>query len=118
MVTRHPIQMWKWVCSNEPNPAHRKDFASVQHVRMQAKSTAIPCELGVNKGSKVNERNFENVNLYREIVASLIYLITCTTPDFCYVVTYLSQHLSKPMKAHYAISKQVLRYLKGTQDRC
>ena len=84
----------------------------------ECKPKAIPCELGVTKGSTVNESNFENVGLYREIVGSLIYLMTCTRPDLCYVVTYLSQHLSKPMKAHYAISKQVLRYLKGTQDRC
>ena len=54
------------------------------------KPKAVPCELGVNKASTVNESEFENVNLYREIVGSLIYLMTCATPDLCYVVTYLS----------------------------
>ena len=53
----------------------------------ECKPKAIPCELGVNKGSTVNESNFENVVLYREIVGSLIYLMTCTRPDLYYVVT-------------------------------
>ena len=82
------------------------------------KPKAVPCELGVNKASTVNESEFENVNLYREIVGSLIYLMTCTRPDLCYVVTYLSQHLSKPMKLRYGMAKQVLRYLKCTYNRC
>ena len=82
------------------------------------KSKAVPCQLGANKASTVNESEFENVNLYRKIVGSLVYLMTCTRPDLCYVVTYLSQHLSKPMKSHYGMAKQVLRYLKGTHNRC
>ena len=79
---------------------------------------AVPCGLGANKASTVNELKFENVNLYREIVGSLIYLMTCTRPDLCYVVTYLSQHLSKPMKSHYGMAKQALRDLTGTYNRC
>ena len=82
------------------------------------KLKAVPCELGANEANNTNESEFENANLYREIVGSLIYLMTCTRPDLCYIVTYLSQHLSKPMKSHHGMAKQVLRYLKGTQDRC
>jgi len=77
-----------------------------------------PSESGANKPSETNESDFENTNLYREIVGSLIYLITCTRPDLCYVVAYLSQHLSKPKKSHFGMAKQVLRYLKGTPNRC
>ncbi|XP_033100790.1 secreted RxLR effector protein 161-like [Anneissia japonica] len=43
--------------------------------------------------------------------------MVCTRPDLCFVVTKLSQHLSKPMKSHFNIAKQTLRYLKGTQYR-
>ena len=82
------------------------------------KPKAVPCELGANKASKSNESEFENTNLCREIVGSLIYLMTCPRSDLCYVVTCLSQHLSKPMKSHYGMVKQVLRYLEGTSDRC
>lgn len=81
------------------------------------KPKAVPCELGANKACESNGSEFENASLYREIVGSLIYLMTCTRPDLCYVVTYLSQHLSKPLKTHYGMAKQVLRYLKGTPCR-
>ena len=39
-----------------------------------------------------------------------------TRPDICYAVTKLSQHMSKPTKAHLSMAKHVLRYLKGTLD--
>ena len=81
------------------------------------KPKAVPCQLGANKACETNGSEFEKANLYREIVGSLIYLMTCTRPDLCYVVTYLSQHLSKPLKTHYGMAKQVLRYLKGTPCR-
>jgi len=69
-------------------------------IRMSdCKPKAVPCEPGANKASETNESDLENTNLYHEIVGSLIYLMTCTRPDLCYVVTYLSQHLSKP-KSH------------------
>ena len=33
---------------------------------------------------------------YCEIVGSLIYAMTCTRPDLCWVVSRLSQHLAEP----------------------
>ena len=51
---------------------------------------------------------------YREIVGSLIYLMTCTRPDICWAVTKLSQHLSNPLEMHMVAAKHVMRYLKGT----
>ena len=73
------------------------------------KPKAVPCELGANKACEAIGSEFENANLYREIVGSLIYLMTCSRPDLCYVVTYLSQHLSKPLKTHCGMAEQVLR---------
>ena len=32
------------------------------------KSKAFPCQLGVNKASTIDKREFEDTNLYREIV--------------------------------------------------
>ena len=81
------------------------------------KPKAVPCELGANKACETNGTEFENASLYREIVGSLICLMTCTRPDLCYVVTYLSQNLFKPLKTHYGMAKQVLRYIKGTPCR-
>ena len=42
--------------------------------------------------------------------------MTCTRPDICWIVTKLSQYLSRPLKCHWVAAKHVLRYLKGTLD--
>ena len=54
---------------------------------------------------------------YREAVGSLIYIMMCTRPDICWIITRLSQHLSKPLQSHWVAVKQVLRYLKGSIDK-
>ena len=54
--------------------------------------------------------------LYRARVGSLIYVMTGTRPDLCYVVTKLSQKMYKPTQADLGAAKHVLRYLKGTQE--
>ncbi|CAB4006846.1 Hypothetical predicted protein [Paramuricea clavata] len=56
----------------------------------------------------------EDLNSYRQIVGSLIYVMTRTRPDLCHIVTKLSQHMSKPMVAALNAAKYILRYLKGT----
>ena len=53
---------------------------------------------------------------YREVVGSLIYAMTCTRPDICWVITRLSQYLSKPLESHWVGTKHVLRYIRGTLD--
>ena len=58
--------------------------------------------------------DFVDSRKYRELVGSLIYAMTCTRPDICWIVTTLSQYLSKPVQAHWVAAKHVLRYLKGT----
>ena len=50
--------------------------------------------------------------LYRAIVESLIYIISGTRPDLCYIVTKLSQNMARSTEA-----KHVLRYLKGTTEQ-
>ncbi|XP_042892363.1 secreted RxLR effector protein 161-like [Penaeus japonicus] len=57
-----------------------------------------------------------NATLYRDIVGTLIYIMTGTRPDMSYVVTKFSQCMSKPTKAHLNAAKHVLKYLKGTLD--
>jgi len=63
-----------------------------------------------------NDRDPVDPKRYREAVGSLIYAMTCTRPDICWIVTKLSQYLSRPMKEHWIAVKHVLRYLKGTLD--
>ena len=74
-----------------------------------------PCEL--NPSSVVHSDSFDkSTRRFREIVGSLIYLMTCTRPDLSWTVTKLSQHLAEPTAADWVMVKHVLRYLKGTSD--
>ena len=53
---------------------------------------------------------------YREAVGCLIYAMICTRPDICWIITKLSQYLSKPSKSQWVAVKHVMRYLKCTID--
>ena len=48
---------------------------------------------------------------YREMVGSLVYSMVCTQPDLSYVVTKLSQHLSKSNSCSWVLLKHVYRVL-------
>ena len=52
---------------------------------------------------------------YREIVGSLMFLMTQTRPDLAFVLSSLSRHLHNFDESHWTAAKRVLRYLKGTQ---
>ena len=80
------------------------------------KPRATPCEMGVNKIPD-DDSTLADPKLYREIVGSLIYVMTGTRPDLCYIVTKLSQHMAKPLNSHLVMAKHVLRYLKGSIDQ-
>jgi len=65
-----------------------------------------------------NGRDPVDPKQYRDAVGSLIYAMTCTRHvlDIYWIVTKLSQYVSRPMKQHWIAVKHVLRYLKGTLD--
>ena len=77
----------------------------------------IPCEQNIVNTSHEDSQELADVRLYREIVGSLIYIMTATRPDLSYIVTKLSQFMSNPTKSHLNSAKRVLRYLKGTKDK-
>ena len=81
-----------------------------------AKPRSTPCE--INPSASNPSQIYENrtPRRYREIVGSLIYAMTCTRLDICWVVTKLSQHLDNPVDSDWIMVKHVLRYLKGTLD--
>ena len=53
---------------------------------------------------------------YRELVGSLIYAMTFTRPDICWIVMVSPQYLSKPLQEQWVVAKHVFHYLKGTLD--
>ncbi len=71
--------------------------------------------------STLCEQRFESTGVqmsegrqHREIVGSLIYIMTCTRPDLSWIVSKLSQTLSNPKEGDLVAAKHVLRYLKGS----
>ena len=66
------------------------------------KPRSSPCEIGTNKISE-DESEPADVRLYREIVGSLVYIMTSTRPDLSYSITKLSQHLDKPTLMHLKV---------------
>ena len=53
--------------------------------------------------------------LYQQLIWSMMYLVN-TRPDICYVVNTLSQFMVEPKRAHWATTKHVLRYIRGTVE--
>ena len=53
---------------------------------------------------------------YREAIGALMYLANSTRPDIAFAVNLLARYSSRPTKRHWAGVKQILRYLRGTED--
>ena len=84
---------------------------------IDCKPKSTPCDLSVITLLGDSSEYLEDSKYFREIVGCLIYVMTCTRPDLCYIVTKLSEKLANPTKAHLSIAKHVLRYLKYTIDQ-
>ena len=90
----------------------------IKRFNMQnCKERSTPCEMNVNKVVDDDCAELADVKLYREIVGSLIYVMTATRPDISYIVTKLSQHMVKPTITLLTMAKHVLRYLKSTNKQ-
>lgn len=76
-----------------------------------------PCMFGIDKVAASESPELNDPRSYRAILGSLIYVMTSTRPDLCYIVTKLSQKMSRPNEADLNTAKHVLRYLKGTSEQ-
>ena len=81
---------------------------------LDVKPRSTPCELNPSAVNPSQSYEQQSPRRYREIVGSLIYAMTCTRPDLCWVVTRLSQHLDNPTESDWVMVKHVLRYIRGT----
>ena len=76
----------------------------------------VTIPLVINKKfMKEDESSEANASLYRNIVGSLLYLIT-TRSDIMFALNLLFRFMQKPSKVHFGVAKRVLRYIKGTKD--
>ena len=87
----------------------------VRFNELDSKPRSLPCDPGVYELLAGKSEFLENPTSYRELVGSLIYLMTGTRPDISFIVTLLSRFMHKPTKMHMNIARGVLKYLKGTQ---
>jgi hypothetical protein len=88
----------------------------------QANSTNLPIPAGTvlkrldeyNTEVESHELEGKDIEVYRQIVGSLIYLSNGTRFDLGYAVGQLARHMANPLLLHLQHAKQVLRYLRGT----
>jgi hypothetical protein len=79
-------------------------------------SVSTPLDPNHQLRSGTPEEVISDVALYQQIIGSLMYAVTGTSPDLAYAVTHLSQFCSAPTAAHMQAAKRVLRFLKGIRD--
>ncbi|XP_042484605.1 secreted RxLR effector protein 161-like [Macadamia integrifolia] len=53
---------------------------------------------------------------YSSAVGSLMYAMTCTSPDISFAVGMLGRYVSNPGMDHWVAAKKVMRYLKRTRE--
>eukprot|EP00253_Pinus_taeda_P036464 PITA_36464 len=73
----------------------------------QCKVAAIPLQQNLKLQNDDGSKEAD-ATLYRQLVGSLIYLIT-TKPNLAYAVSALSQFMSNPLESHWVAAKGVLR---------
>ena len=84
----------------------------------ECKPVCTPMEKGLNLAVNKEEGNCQNSKIpYRELIGSLMFLVSVSRPDLAYSVGYLSRFLDCYDETHWEAGKRVLRYLRGTSDR-
>ena len=80
---------------------------------MDYKSMATPMLSNLKKLHETTSRiDPVDPTMYRKLIGSLLHFLH-TRLDICYVVSALSQFMSKARHVHWVAAKHVLRYLRG-----
>lgn len=77
------------------------------------KAASTPEEVG--QPSYNDETPLTSDYPFKDVVGSLLYLVTCTRPDIAHAVSMASR-TGKPTMIHWQRLKRILRYLKGTTN--
>jgi hypothetical protein len=75
-------------------------------------SSQIPAEMRCKVGKR-NGGDPVDATLYRNIIGSLRYLVN-SRPDIAFVVGFASRFMEAPGTQHWALVKQIMRYVRGT----
>lgn len=77
-----------------------------------------PVSPGARLDAKTGVRTNKSEKRYRykELIGSLMYLVTCTRPDITHTVSIVAQFNDSPHDHHWGAAKKVLKYLKGASE--
>jgi hypothetical protein len=64
------------------------------------------------------EKDFMARVPYASTIGSLMYAMVCTRLDISHAVGVVSRYMSNPGKQHWEAVKWILRYLRGTTEKC
>ncbi|CAN1266351.1 Retrovirus-related Pol polyprotein from transposon RE2 [Linum perenne] len=79
-------------------------------------SESKPVATPMYKPADENNEEFDNPQLYRQLLGGLQYL-HMTRPDIAYATNRLAQSMHNPSISHWMQLKRVLRYLRGTTEQ-
>jgi hypothetical protein len=77
------------------------------------RSTPLPLK---PQADETNNKPMSNINIYQQLIGSLIYLSNATRPDIAYAVGYLARSMQTPTEADWMNGVHVLKYLKGSKN--
>lgn len=66
-----------------------------------------------NKLSKDDSGKKFNATNFKQMIGFLMYLLA-TRPDLAYVVCLIARYMERPTEIHFAATKRILGYLKGS----
>ncbi|KAI3638829.1 hypothetical protein MIR68_003327 [Amoeboaphelidium protococcarum] len=75
-----------------------------------------PAPTPMSKRMLVDNNKFSDIQQYRAVIGSIMYLMVGTRPDLTYAVSELSRYCSSPGLSHWSALKRLLRYIAGTSD--
>ncbi|MBW0514073.1 hypothetical protein O181_053788 [Austropuccinia psidii MF-1] len=83
------------------------------------KSVKTPCNGNfLNKIGRGPMDDVIEVTHFQQAIGSLNYLAHYTRPDVLFTVNQILRYSTKPNQSHWNALKHLLRYVKGTKDKC
>ena len=83
-------------------------------------SNSKPVATPIVKGFKLEEESpaFEDIHWFQQLTGSLLYIANTSRSDIAFPVNLLCKYMSKPTVQLVQLGKRILRFLKGTIQKC
>jgi hypothetical protein len=80
------------------------------------KPVSTPMETNNQLQQDPDGQEFEDPQMYRQAVGSLMYAMVASRPDIAFAVGAVSKFNNSPQTAHWNAVKRIFRYLQGTRN--